>query len=262
MDDLPEGDGDEGEGGAQSGGGGEIEGRLPTDGGEEASKDDENREGEGSDAGGGGKDASTDICWVEEGERWTPELRGAIRGFRRLLIWGGEDWEECVDAYLAFERAWGFPGKGLLLTPGEGVGRPTAVRVFMQNTRKWGVSTELGFSVVGPREDAESFAHAWWRWWKLLQPKTRVEDSQLGLTRPSDVRRGDWDELLKTHGRNGVLMVLGCLLWWGDVVEESEDALLESDWRLAVRDVSWALKESIVGVGNLYVTLTACGDGV
>jgi chromosome condensin MukBEF complex kleisin-like MukF subunit len=57
-------------------------------------------------------------------------------------------------------------------------------------------------------------------------------------------------------------MVLGCLLWWGDVVEESEDALLESDWRLAVRDVSWALKESIVGVGNLYVTLTACGDGV
>ncbi|KAJ7683924.1 hypothetical protein B0H14DRAFT_2422276, partial [Mycena olivaceomarginata] len=150
------------------------------------------------------------------------------------LIWGGEDWEGCVDAYLVFEHAWGFPGKGLLLTPGEGVGRPTAVWVFMQNTRRWGVSTELGFSVVGPRADAESFAHAWWQWWKLLQPKTRVVDPDLGLSRPSDVDRGDWDELLKTHGCNGVLMVLGCLLWWGDAVEESEDALLESDWRVAV----------------------------
>jgi hypothetical protein len=57
-------------------------------------------------------------------------------------------------------------------------------------------------------------------------------------------------------------MVLGCLLWWGDAVEESEDALLESDWRVAMPDVSWALKESILGVGDLYVTLMTCGDGV
>ncbi|KAJ7873072.1 hypothetical protein B0H14DRAFT_3438512 [Mycena olivaceomarginata] len=231
----PAGDGrDKGDSGAQSG-------TLSNGGSGETNKDNNNREG--SDAGGGGKDASTDICWVEEGERWNLELQGAIHAFRRLLIWGGEDWEGCVDAYLVFEHAWGFPGKGLLLTPGEGVGRPMAVRVFMQNARRWGVSTELGFSVVGPQEDTESFAHTWWQWWKLLQPKTRVVDPELGLSRP-------------------VLMVLGCLLWWGDAVEESEDVLLERDWRVAVQDVLWALKESILGVGDLQkrIALEAMKD--
>jgi hypothetical protein len=187
-----------------------------------------------SDAGGGGKEASTEICWMEVGEKWNPELRSAIRGFRRLLIWGGEDWEGCVDAYLAFERAWGFPGKGFLAAPGESLGRPKAVAVFMRDARRWGIPTELGFDAVGPREDASSFAHEWWRWWKLLQPKTRVNDSAHGLTHPSDIAPGDWDELAKMHGRNGMLMVMGCLLWWGDVTEESEDPLLESNWRVAV----------------------------
>jgi hypothetical protein len=123
----------------------------------------------------------------------------------------------------------------------------------MRDARRWGIPTELGFDAVGPREDASSFAHEWWGWWKLLQPKTRVNDSAHGLTRPSDIAPGDWDELVKTHSRNGMLMVMGCLLWWGDVAEESEDSLLESDWRVAVRDVLWALEECVVGVGELYV---------
>ncbi|KAJ7761478.1 hypothetical protein B0H14DRAFT_3510964 [Mycena olivaceomarginata] len=177
---------------------------------------------------------------MEVGEKWNPELRSAIRGFRRLLIWGGEDWEGCVDAYLAFERAWGFPGKGFLAAPGESLGRPKAVAVFMRDARRWGIPTELGFDAVGPREDASSFAHEWWGWWKLLQPKTR-----------------DWDELAKTHGRNGMLMVMGCLLWWGDVAEESDDPLLESDWKSCVRDVLWALKECVVGVGELQKRIEA-----
>ncbi|KAJ7829014.1 hypothetical protein B0H14DRAFT_3465977 [Mycena olivaceomarginata] len=136
-----------------------------------------------SDAGGRRQGSFDGDLLDEVGEKWNPELRSAIRGFRR-----------------------------------------------------WGIPTELGFDAVGPREDASSFAHEWWGWWKLLQPKTRVEDSAHGLTRPSDIARGDWDELAKTHGRNGMLM---------------------SDWSVAVRDVLWALKECVVGVGELQKRIEA-----
>jgi hypothetical protein len=51
-----------------------------------------------------------------------------------------------------------------------------------------------------------------------------------------------------------MLLVVGCLLWWGDAAAASEQALLLEDWKKAVEDVGWVLGESTKGVKALYVT--------
>ncbi|KAF8129680.1 hypothetical protein K438DRAFT_1644430, partial [Mycena galopus ATCC 62051] len=129
----------------------------------------------------------------------------------------------------------------------EDAGRPTEVVAFMRGTRKWGARMGLEGKSVGP------FARSWSNWWRVLQPEGREIDQEQGLSRPEDLVAEDWTELAKTHGQNGMSLVVGCLLWWGDAAAKTEDPALRLDWLKAVQDVSWALGESMEVVAVLCV---------
>ncbi|KAJ6470182.1 hypothetical protein DFH09DRAFT_954871, partial [Mycena vulgaris] len=83
-------------------------------------------------------------------------------------------------------------------------------------------------------------AQRWWAWWELMQPAGRV-DEKGAWGRPEALGGEAWEEVAKTHGRNGMLLVVGCLLWWGDAVAADGDVALREGWKDAVRDVYWVL---------------------
>jgi hypothetical protein len=172
---------------------------------------------------------------------WPEELQKAFAGFARGKSWGGEEWESCVTELIALESAWGFPNKGLLAVPNSAGDRPSEIEKFMRYGRKWGSKMELG-EAIGPCALEETFSHRWWDWWTLVQPEGR-KLANGDLRRADEVATKDWEEIAKMAGRNGVLLYMGGLLWWGEAAAaapESEDLL--KDWRLAVDDVAAVLR--------------------
>ncbi|KAJ7042311.1 hypothetical protein C8F04DRAFT_1252282 [Mycena alexandri] len=196
-------------------------------------------------SGGGGEDG--ELVWGGKGdvESWSPELRHAVKGLIRLKTWAGADWVECVEKMIGLERAWSFKDKGLLSAPTEGKGgRPKVVKEWMRYARKWEGKVELLTREVGPRGVAGSFAAQWWAWWGGIQPAGREVLADGALTRP-DLDGNKWAIVGKTSGRNGILLFVGCLLWWGEAVAEAGDASLTADWKDAVSDVCWVLSEGL-----------------
>ncbi|KAJ7715050.1 hypothetical protein B0H16DRAFT_1477680 [Mycena metata] len=173
----------------------------------------------------GGRSSSRDgeALWGgEDLEQWTPELPSAVKGLVCLEVWGGAEWVGCVKKLVALEGAWGFKDKGMLSAPTDGRGgHPKVVKEWMRYARRWG---------------------------KKPGSKTPLPDGT--LMRPNLVA-SDWEGVAKTSGRNGMLLFVGCLLWWGEAAAEREDVSLTADWRDAVSDVSWVLSEVGKGVGAL-----------
>ncbi|KAJ7025063.1 hypothetical protein C8F04DRAFT_1269670 [Mycena alexandri] len=191
----------------------------------------------------------------QDRELWTAELKNAMGGFIRLRRLGGADWVACIERLLALERAWGFRDKGLLTAPGEEKGgRPKMVKEWMRYARKWEGKVDLMTRKVGPRGVEGSFAAQWWRWWGSVQPAERKGAPDGSLTR-LELEASAWEVLGKTSGRNGVLLFVGCLLWWGDAVAEEDDVSLVEDWKEAVSDVVWVLSEVGKGVGALVTAV-------
>ncbi|KAJ7917311.1 hypothetical protein B0H13DRAFT_2322553 [Mycena leptocephala] len=91
------------------------------------------------------------------------------------------------------------------------------------------------------RHGQDRFAGRWWNWWGVVQPESRKNgDSE--MRRADEVPREEWEEIGRMAGRNGVLLYVGALLWWGEAAAAAPEAekLLE-DWRLAVDDVAAVL---------------------
>jgi hypothetical protein len=186
--------------------------------------------------------------WEEqETESWPEELQKAFAGFARAKSRGGEKWKRCVLELVALERVWGFPSKGLLAVPNSAEDRPGEVERFMCYGRKWGSRMDLT-SEIGPSDAKDSFAGRWWNWWCVLQPESRKNgDSE--MRHADEVPREEWEDIGKMAGRNGVLLYVGALLWWGEAAAAAPEAekLLE-DWRLAVDDVAAVLGEARKGL--------------
>ncbi|KAJ7754864.1 hypothetical protein B0H16DRAFT_1235213, partial [Mycena metata] len=120
--------------------------------------------------------------------------------------------------------------------------RPNVVKDWMKYARKWDAKVDLLTKEVGPRTVVGSFSATWWAWWGSVQPASRERLAGGALTRPE--RHGsEWEVLGKTSGRNGLLLFVGCLLWWGEAVADGGDTLLVADWQEAVSDVVWVLSE-------------------
>ncbi|KAJ7475543.1 hypothetical protein B0H11DRAFT_2235253 [Mycena galericulata] len=190
--------------------------------------------------------APREIWDAVDREAWPTELSNAVNAFARGKEWGGKEWKECVGLLIALERRWGFPGKGLITAPAGGDSeRPEEIPGFMQRARKWGSPVTLA-SKIGSRGEQGSFADRWWVWWKRTQPAERRTEG-LSWELPAEVEKGAWDEIAKMHGRNGMLLYVGGLLWWGEAVAAEKDsgASLFSDWRLAVGDVARVLAEAV-----------------
>ncbi|KAJ7712106.1 hypothetical protein B0H16DRAFT_1744532 [Mycena metata] len=207
--------------------------------------------------GGGGRDVQQQgraeggahPMWSTDDESaWQPELRSAVEGFERAKDWGGEDWVACVEELIELERAWKFPAKGLLAAPQGGPAeRPEEVPGFKQAQRRWNAPVKIA-SAVGPRETDGSFAQRWWKWWRAAQPEGRE------LRAAEELELEDWAGVAKMHGRNGMLLYVGGLLWWGEAAAAEEDkdasAVFLAEWKTAVKDVTEVLRAAVASVGG------------
>ncbi|KAJ7042733.1 hypothetical protein C8F04DRAFT_1251547 [Mycena alexandri] len=194
---------------------------------------------------GGGDGREVGGVWEEEDmSGWPDELKHAYGGFERGQDWGGEIWKACVDALITVERAQGFRAKGWLSVPsGDGDEPPVEVPDFMRYARKWDKPVALT-SEIGPTGKEGSMVERWWNWWTRMQPASRMQEN--GKFKVAAlVPVAEWEELGKMAGRNGVLLYVGALLWWGEVAAETEDEeereVLMKDWRWAVDNVASAL---------------------
>jgi hypothetical protein len=75
-----------------------------------------------------------------------------------------------------------------------------------------------------------------------VQPQTQKQVD--GEWRHADeIPSGEWAEVGKMPGRNGMLLYVGSLLWWGEAAVAAEDTeSLLQDWRCAVEDVAAVLE--------------------
>ncbi|KAJ7776705.1 hypothetical protein B0H14DRAFT_3508229 [Mycena olivaceomarginata] len=169
-------------------------------------------------------------------------------GWKRPLsggkTWGGPEWKSCVADFIALERASGYPVKGDVLAPqGEKNVRPEEIPTFMQRRRKWEKQVTLS-SGIGPASAQGSFADRWWAWWMRAQPAARLQTNRkLG---PADaIPVEEWVNISKMAGKNGLLLYMGGLLWWGEAAAAAPDSTLLEDWRVAVLDMSCVLRVAV-----------------
>ncbi|KAJ6463637.1 hypothetical protein C8R47DRAFT_1225128 [Mycena vitilis] len=212
-------------------------------GGEEAGDTEET----GGKGGGGEEEEEKDTMWDEQDTTgWSDELCQLFAALKRGRSWGGEVWAQCVVQLLAFERAGGFVGKGAVIAPNKVDECPQEISGWMQCGRKWGTPMKLA-AVVGPSTLEGSYGHQWCDWWEQGQPAARKK----GRGRLDKIPKGQWQELARMTGRNGMSLYVGTLLWWGEAAAacESSEELL-GDWRLAVEDVSAVLGEVLKVVGK------------
>ncbi|KAJ6458523.1 hypothetical protein C8R45DRAFT_1110054 [Mycena sanguinolenta] len=227
----------EGNGGDEGDEGGDGEGNK------NAADRDGDREQTGKDAGHGDENAG----WEQPDEdTWPNELRAVYRALQRGVKFGGEVGKTCAHRLIDLERVSGFPEKGLRSAPaGTADQRPEEVPAFIKRARKWEKRVPLG-STPGPVTESGSFAERWWTWWVRAQLGGRFEENGK-MKSPSLLPEEDWEEVAKMAGKNGLLIYVGALLWWGEAAAEAADGADEllADWKLAVGDVADVLAMAI-----------------
>ncbi|KAJ7327490.1 hypothetical protein DFH08DRAFT_967919 [Mycena albidolilacea] len=164
---------------------------------------------------------------------WPQELINAFRAFERGKTWGGQN--GCHGDVLAPQ--------------GEKNLRLEEIPTFMQRRRKWekGVTLTSG---IGPASAQGSFADRWWAWWMRAQPAARVKAN--GKLGPADaILMEEWVKFSKMAGKNGLLLYMGGLLWWGEAAAAATDSkMLLGDWRVAVLDMACALRVAVAAKDN------------
>ncbi|KAJ6589549.1 hypothetical protein B0H19DRAFT_1249078 [Mycena capillaripes] len=162
---------------------------------------------------------------------WTAELARAHAGFSRGKAWGLQ-WAKCVSAFFDFESAAGYEDGGCQI---DTLDRPKVVETWVGRRRDWNATMPLG--ELGGKNQEGSYVWSWWEWWSAMQPPERVTVGDT-LSCPEGA---DWDNLWRTSGKNGLLQLMGSLLWWGDQVGEGANTDEFTPWEAAVRDVTWVL---------------------
>ena len=83
-----------------------------------------------------------------------------------------------------------------------------------------------------PIVDLPVFIVKWHKWWSQLQPSSRRDYVSDGLLEPNVSM--DWSRMQK-WGKDGMVMVMIALVWWGKVSET------DARWLKAVQDISKVL---------------------
>ncbi|KAF9033946.1 hypothetical protein BDZ89DRAFT_929505, partial [Hymenopellis radicata] len=129
-------------------------------------------------------------------------------------------WLALIDAIITFERRHGFPAEKSVRLPGAKA-RPNVVGAFLKSGHKWEKQMALG-------SDVDKFKASWWSWWRAQQPASRFRGTE--LVRSEDIT---WDGLEEKSGLNGLVLIVGTLLWWREAVANEKDldvALAHADW--------------------------------
>jgi hypothetical protein len=135
----------------------------------------------------------------------------------QMRDWGHE-WMECVDAFVEFQQRSGFLDTGPSFPPAAAGVWPTEIGVWMKNRRPW---KDVGIA------NTAGFVQKWWGWWSSLQPDSRTANDMLIINM-------NWEKL-KKPGRNGFLLIILSLVWWGKASSRDEE------WQMAVAEVSKVL---------------------
>ena len=135
-------------------------------------------------------------------------------------IWGDE-WLACLTLFLEFQEHAGFPELGPSFPASTHI-RPFEIAVWMKNGRH---AKDIKIT------DLEIFHHRWWQWWRSLQPESRVGDKDSLTPVSPDM---DWSGLQKP-GKNGFLLIMVSLMWWGKSSDQDEL------WRHTVIEVTAVL---------------------
>ncbi|KAJ3895969.1 hypothetical protein GG344DRAFT_22218, partial [Lentinula edodes] len=83
-----------------------------------------------------------------------------------------------------------------------------------------------------------------WTWWCSLQPPWRPCSITNNRPTPLLILGTEWHSL-NTGGKNGWMLIITCLKWWReglDSILEAEKRDLETDWYVAVEDISRMLQ--------------------
>lgn len=145
-------------------------------------------------------------------------------------------WVEAVNTWYELEKLRGFPakGKGNDLTASDK--RPSAVAAWVRNGHK-----------KDPVEMEDGVAHqkSLLDWWAALQPDWRKKGEKY------DRKAGnDWG-FLNADGRNGLLSVLACMLWWRKVEKGTRKDSV--DWVELLSDVTLVLQELCEGTKDMVL---------
>jgi hypothetical protein len=134
----------------------------------------------------------------------------------------GDGWLACLQSFFEFQRQAGFPDAGPSFPPATDK-RPPEIAAWMKKGRRW-KDMEI--------DDIETFSQQWWEWWSSLQPEQRIRNGQDSLTAAR--RDMDWSDLHKP-GKNGFLLIMVSLVWWGNTSN------MDESWLKAVLDVTSVL---------------------
>lgn len=145
-----------------------------------------------------------------------PGIKNSVSA-ARARDWG-DGWMECLREFIEFQKRAGFPDVGLSFPSAAGF-RPPEISVWMKNRRPW-KDMEVA--------DKETFGQQWWSWWSSLQPDSRTPSDEPTI-------HMDWGKLQKA-GRNGFLLIMLSLTWWGKASER------DGQWLEAVAEVSMVLR--------------------
>lgn len=142
----------------------------------------------------------------------------------------GPQWRALIDAWLVYEKGYGFEDKRkphLLAS-----GRPQPVTDWINRGRPHHYRPSVG--------NLNKYESTFGAWWRRLQPDWRVEEGKDLLREVG----GDWS-CLQCSGSNGVLSVVAALFFWGYAIEGT---LSSHTWNAAVGDVLYALQELVSNV--------------
>ncbi|KAI9062818.1 hypothetical protein FKP32DRAFT_1603808 [Trametes sanguinea] len=162
-----------------------------------------------------------DTTIIVNDDGWPDWLRQAydyIEGRRLGRLLG-----QALDWWTVLERKYDFQTSAKAL-PAEH--RPPEVHDWIRRNRR-------NFLKPPVISNPSSYIASWWAWWAAMQPDWRATND---LGQPVIGGHGDWD-CLRNPGKNGMLMVLLSLVWWREQWPEQS----ATDWKMAVKDVTWVL---------------------
>ena len=185
-------------------------------------------------------DTPPELLLADEDVR--PRWLMTAKGFLRCVLYFG-NLGRAVDLWLAQEARLGYPQRvctffcfrdpsltahpqsvHLALPSGN---RPTEITSFM----KWARDYSHGGGV-----DARTFGAAVLQWWLTIQPTTRKAWPPVYGNLPDDFSFNYFNR----GGPNGVFLVILCLCWWSNALDENTDC---TNFVLVVNDVCWVLEQ-------------------
>ncbi|TRM59968.1 hypothetical protein BD626DRAFT_408314 [Schizophyllum amplum] len=92
--------------------------------------------------------------------------------------------------------------------------------------------------------DADTFSTELWAWWAAMQPAWRNVDPAGQREPERQVHEDDWGAALEVRGQNGMLSVVACLCWWGNVLGSRTTPNARS-WLRLLDDVTWVCEQLV-----------------